>query len=285
MEKTTGNKFRFYEIIDRIVEFNKLSHAYLIEIDDYNQDFECILDFVKLILCQRSEKKNSYLNCSSCNICKLIDDGNYVDLKIIEPEGMFFKKKQLIELQEEYNNKSLLDNKRIYIIKEADKFNDASANTILKFLEEPEDDIIAILVTTNRYKVIETILSRCQILSLQGDFYKNNFSEDVLDLLNFIVKREELFINYKKIHNDIIPDKQSAKNVLFKIEEAIICYLNFISNDKFECDSFIVNILKGKKIDDLTNYISIIEDEIKNLEYNVNYKLWLDNLFAKLIGG
>ena len=285
MEKTTSNKSRFYEIINRIVKLNKLSHAYMIEIDNYDQDFECVLDFVKLILCQKKEKQNNSLNCSSCNICKLVDEGSYVDLKIIEPEGMVFKKKQLTELQEEYNNKSLLDNKRIYIIKEADKFNDASANTMLKFLEEPEEDIIAILVTTNRYKVIETILSRCQILSLQGSYYNNEFSDVVLDLLKLIIKKEDLFINYRKIYGDILPDKQTAKMILLQIEEAIISYLNFISNNEFNCDPLLIDILKREKVSNLTNYISIIEDEIKNLEYNVNYKLWLDNLFAKLIGG
>ena len=156
---------------------------------------------------------------------------------------------------------------------------------MLKFLEEPEEDIIAILVTTNRYKVIETILSRCQILSLQGSYYNNEFSDVVLDLLKLIIKKEDLFINYRKIYGDILPDKQTAKMILLQIEEAIISYLNFISNNEFNCDPLLIDILKREKVSNLTNYISIIEDEIKNLEYNVNYKLWLDNLFAKLIGG
>ena len=47
---------------------------------------------------------------------------------------MLSPKKQMTSLQEEFNNKSLLDNKRIYIIKEADKFNDSSANEKEKIL-------------------------------------------------------------------------------------------------------------------------------------------------------
>ena len=43
---------------------------------------------------------------------------------------------QLLELQKEYSNTSLLNNKRIYIIKNAEKMNQASGNTILKFLVE-----------------------------------------------------------------------------------------------------------------------------------------------------
>ena len=148
------SKAKFYSIVNKLVKFNKVSHAYLVEVDNYDEDFKCILDFVKLVLCKKNDKCSDNLNCGNCNICRLIDTDNYVDLKIIEPDGTIIKKKQMLDLQEEFNNKSLLDNKRIYIIKEADKLNMSSANTILKFLEEPEDDIIAILITNNRYSVI-----------------------------------------------------------------------------------------------------------------------------------
>ena len=175
------SKTQFYNIIDRLIEKNRVSHAYLCEVDNYDDDFQCILDFIKLILCQKDNKSSKCLNCSKCNICHLVDTNNYVDLKIIEPDGTIIKKKQMIELQDEFNNKSLLDNKRIYVIKEADKLNASSANTILKFLEEPEDDIIAILIANNRYSVIETILSRCQVLSLKKDV-STEYEDEVFDL-------------------------------------------------------------------------------------------------------
>ena len=160
-----NNRVQFYKIIDNISSFNRLSHAYLIEVDNYDDDYQCILDFVKLILCGRNDKNSKCLNCGNCNICSQIDSGNYVDLKIIEPDGNLIRKKQMTSLQEEFNNKSLLDNKRIYIIEECEKMNQSSANTILKFLEEPEDDVVAILIADNRYHVIDTIISRCQIIS------------------------------------------------------------------------------------------------------------------------
>ena len=79
------------------------------------------------------------INDESANC--LIDNGNYPDLKIIEPDGNVIKKVQLLSLQEQFKNKSFLNNKMIYVIKEAEKLNDSSGNTILKFLEEPEEDI------------------------------------------------------------------------------------------------------------------------------------------------
>ena len=71
-----------------------------------------------------------------------------------------------------------------------------SANTILKFLEEPEDDIIAFLVTDNRYHVIDTILSRCQILTLKDDFFTVEIDDQILDLLDCVMNPNNFFIKY-----------------------------------------------------------------------------------------
>ncbi len=284
--KLTIAKQRFYSVIKNIVNLNKISHAYLIELDDYDSDFKCVLDFVKMVLCQDSDAMSNVGNCDKCNICRQIDSNIYIDLKIIEPDGNVIKKKQLIELQEECRNKSLLNNKKIYIIKEAEKLNDSSANTILKFLEEPEDDIVAILVTTNRYKVIETILSRCQILSMQDSGFNVDLDDNLIDLISMMIRGNALFINYNSILNDVMPDKEHAKVVLDGVEKVFISYLNYISNKvDNECSDKVINLLSSIEIDKITTFIGIIEEEMKKLEYNVNYKLWLDCLFAKLIGG
>lgn len=281
----TKTKKRYYDLINNIVNFNKISHAYMIEVNNYDTDFRCVLDFVKLILCSKTPKNLNNESCTDCNICNQVDNNIYIDLKIIEADGNAIKKKQLLELQEEYQNKSLLGNKRIYIIKEAEKLNDSSANTILKFLEEPEDDIIAILVTTNRYKVIETILSRCQILSVQDNDNSYGITDNIVDLIGFIIRKNDLFINYNTIYSDILPDKIIAKECLGLVESLFINYLNYVSNRDFYCDERINKLLSKVETTEIVNVIAIIEEEIKKLDYNVNYKLWLDCLFARLIGG
>lgn len=286
MRELTNGKRQFFDIIEKLVNFNKISHAYLIEVSDMDADMVYILNFVKMILCSKSNKKLDSVDCGECNICKFVNEYNYLDLKIIEPDGNFIKKNQLLQLQEEYHNKSLLGNKRIYIIKDAQKLNGASANTILKFLEEPEDDIIAILLTTNRFQMLDTILSRCQVLSLQDNDGLIDVSDDVLDILKCIVSKKDLFIKYKNIFNAILPDKIQAKDKFVELEEIFIEYLNYLSDtSKNCCDGRVIAILANVDIATITNYISIFEEELRKLEYNVNYKLWLDSLFAKLIGG
>ncbi len=275
-------KKQFFEIVNNYIKNDKLSHAYLIEVNNYDDDFAVVLEFVKMILCNCTREK---LENDKSNISDLIDNSNYPDLKIIEADGQWIKKSQLLELIGEFQNKSLLDNKRIYIIKEAEKLNSSSANTILKFLEEPEEGIVAILLTKNRFQVIETILSRCQTLTLAASDDCICLSDNSKLLLEYIVKREELFINYNKIITDIIPDKVQAKVVFNDISQVIINFINFNSNRVYDGNKEIINILQKADLNYLVSILSIIEEEFVKLEYNINYKLWLDALFARFIIG
>lgn len=274
-------KKKFIDYIDKIIEYKRVSHAYLIEIDN-DKDMIYIYDFIKMILCdclyQKIDKNN--------NIVKLIDNNNYPDIKIIEPDGNWIKKTQLLELQKEYNNKSLLGKKRIYIINKAERLNSSSANTMLKFLEEPEEDIIAILITDNRYHVLDTILSRCQILNLKEDIYNIEKEDEIMDLIECFINPNNFFLQYNYLMNKEIVDKTIFKEKLQKIEHIFINYLNCKFEKSLENTEKDLNILLKKCDDkDIIKYISIIEEEIPNLEFNVNFKLWLDSFFSKLVGG
>lgn len=280
MDNISVVKKNYIDYINKIIKNNKVSHAYLIELNDYEDDMKYIFDFIKMIICNIEYSELDKEN----NIIRLIDDNNYPDIKIIEPDGATIKKGQMIDLQKDYSNKSLLDGKRIYVVKEADKLNPASANTILKFLEEPEEDIIAILLTQNRYKILETILSRCQILTIKENSMPI-IEDDLCDLLKCVINPNDFYIKYSSIVNDIIQDKDIAKEKLEKIENIIILCLENKYNKK-EIDEKLIKLFKDIDSNKLLNILKIIEDEIKRLEFNVNYKLWLDALFSRLtIGG
>lgn len=280
MNVESVNKKKFFTIVDNYIKNNKISHAYLIEVNDYDEDYKDVLIFVKMILCNCSRENLNKDN----SICSLIDCGNYPDLRVVETNNQWIKKSQLQELMDEFQNKSLLDNKRIYIIKEAEKLNSSAANTILKFLEEPEDDIIAILLTKNRYQIIETILSRCQILSMKEESTVLN-DDNILNFLKHIISKENLFINYSNIINDFIPDKDEARKKLVIIESLLVDYLKYLSDNNSNYNKECVSILKNSNSDEIMRYVTIIEEEVRKLQFNVNYKLWVDCLFARLIIG
>lgn len=275
-------KRNFINYIDKLVDNGKISHTYLVEIGNYDNDFKYVLDFIKMIICNIHYEE---IITSNDPIINLIDMNNYPDIKVIEPDGSFIKKSQLIDLQKDFNNKSLYDNKRIYIIKNAEKLNSSSANTILKFLEEPENDIIAFLLTDNRYHIIETIISRCQILTLKEDFFIFEENDDIINLLECVIKPTEFFIRYNYFINNVICDKELASNKFSIIENLLTQYLNYKYCDSCSFNEDVINILNKVEEKKILNTISVLEDCIKKLEFNVNYKLWLDDLFAKLVIG
>ena len=280
MDELSDVKKKYIDYINNIIINKKNSHSYLVEVDNYDDDMKYIFLFIKMILCNMSFDKIIYTNNK---IVKLVDEGNYPDITIISSDSSVIKKSALIELQKEFNNKSLLDNYKIYIIKEAEKLNASSANTILKFLEEPEDNIIAFLVTDNRFHVLDTIISRCQILSLKESSYDYVFDDEIADFISYLLNPDDFFINYNEIIKSKYSDKNSFKNMLISSEKIILDYISNSNKDYFDVN--ISNLFSKCSINYLIGIISIIEDYLVKLDFNVNYKLWVDSLFSELIGG
>lgn len=287
MENLDLSNRNFISFIEKTITYDTVSHAYLIEVSDYDKDFPLVILFVKLLLCKNAIKNVKELNCNKCNVCNLIDSNNYPDFKIIEPNGKEIKKQQIISLQDEFKNKSFLNNRQIYVIKEVEKLNLSAANTILKFLEEPEDGIVAILLTTNKFKVLDTIVSRCQNLSISyNELSEEVLSEENFNLIKLLFSGDGLFINYNDIISSLMGDKLIAKKKLLDVEKILMFYLDTKACGKnvtiFNSLLDTLSSLSSRKI---IKVISIIEEEVVKLEFNVNYKLWLDQFFAKVIGG
>lgn len=169
------SQFIAYSLLSNAIKNDKLSHAYLIDTNNYENALDFVLAFVKAILCNHHYIDSSL--CNNCNLCQRIENNNYPELKIIETDSFVIKKDQLLELQSEFSRSTLEGNYRIYIIKDCDKMNKQAANCLLKFLEEPVPGIIAILLTNHFSRLLSTIISRCQIIRLNHVIsLKNNSS-------------------------------------------------------------------------------------------------------------
>lgn len=66
-----------------------------------------------------------------------------MDVLIVSPQKDKITKEQIIDIQMELANKSQINDNRVYIITEANKMNDYAANSLLKFLEEPQENVYA----------------------------------------------------------------------------------------------------------------------------------------------
>lgn len=263
MNDFKNEQSHFFEFVrNSIINNKKISHAYLIETNGYADYMNVVEEFIKIFL---SIDKNEE-ECEK--ISYLIDNGNYIDLKYIYPDGAYIKKEQLLQLENQFMKKSALGNKMVYVIDKADKLNQSSANTILKFLEEPPDDIIAILITENKYNVLETIVSRCQVLSLVNRV-DISASDEIYQFVNDVFSPKNILINFDYYFEKLFSDRVMANDNLKIIEE--VMFKNIKDN------------LDGDKYNFMINQITLIELERERINYNVNIKLWFTNYIFNIM--
>lgn len=277
----------FYEEILNIIKNKKISHAYMVETNQYDEKDDLILSFIKTLFCS-----NHYVNqdsCQECNLCHLIDTNSLSDFVIIEPDGNWIKKEQILDIKERFKTTSFQDRPRIYLIRQADKLNKQAANSLLKFLEEPEGNVIAILEVDNRYKVLETIRSRCQIYTFINNKKQRDF--DNLELLKEIVmileEKKEYTIAYLPITLENVYQTKDFWNNIFSemidlYENAIRKYENLNYNEYNDILDFII---KHNDLSTMINKINILFNTINKLEYNLNVTMMLDQFIIEFSGG
>ena len=256
---------------------NKLAHAFLLETNNEELCYKDVLELIKKMNCSFNYSNNCSLDC---NICNLIDNNSLPSLITIVPDGQFIKKGQITDMMERFSTKPVFTKENIYVIREAERFNSSSANTLLKFLEEPEDNIIGIFITSNKENVISTIRSRCQIFSC---IYDNNIIDclydniltDVKLYLNSIYKNADDLL-YNKTHmSGFYTDRKDwelfFKTMFYYLDD---CYIS----ERLDKVELVKNISKDK----LIKIIVLIEDILKYIKSNGNIDLILDKFVIEM---
>ncbi len=145
--------------LQTIYEKNRMAHAYIFDGEKGTGKRDVMTFFVKLLLCEHPANN---VPCETCRHCIRVDSGNHPNVKQVEPEGQFIKIDQIRDLIAEMMMTGVESGRKIYILHHADKLNTASANMLLKFLEEPDGEVTAILLTEQLQSILPTIRSRCQ---------------------------------------------------------------------------------------------------------------------------
>ena len=303
-----------YRIIKNSVEKNKISHAYIIETNGFSKSLDFAIAISKYFLCPKSRTNNE--SCNSCNQCSKIDNNDFLELKIIDTEGMWIKKGEMDELQEIFSRKSLIGKRKIYIINNANKLNESSSNSILKFLEEPEEGITAILIVEKTNQLISTIVSRCQIISLVPNLI--NEDKNTLEKVAHILRNNDNDVNiYLSEKNEAV--KQIVQFIKYYEENKLntIIYINKLWHQFFKertelNDAFTLLMLFYKDVlnykigynievfndyiedikiisntnqkNNIINKINVIMELREKIKFNVNNNLLLDKLIIELEG-
>ena len=270
----------FCELIESSLKNDKLSHAYFIETNGYNKSEELVMAFVKSILCRnhvQNIKKDGY-----CYTCNLIDTGNYLDLRVIKPENGVIKTEVIDDLINDYQSKPDGEYK-VYVIFDFDLLTRETPNKILKFLEEPNEDVIGILVASNKYKILSTIISRCLVFSLKNTNKKivvDEYFDSALNILNLLDDKNDKAVAYIQ---DVLDLKNTDRNGIKLIFNNILNLLDVIisykSIDNYSLkkynniDNIIEKISNNNSLETLINRAVLTNSYYNKLQYNPNINL------------
>lgn len=164
------------------IDSNRLAHAYLFCGPRGVGKTSCARIFAKTLNCLNRTPEGEA--CGECESCKAIDRGvsyNLVELDAASNNGV----DDIRSITEQVNVPPQVGNYRIFIIDEVHMLSQAAFNAFLKTLEEPPSYAIFILATTEKHKVIPTILSRCQIYD-----FKRITVDDIADHLAYVASQE-----------------------------------------------------------------------------------------------
>ena len=150
------------------------------------------LEFAKALNCLDSQAREKGDACGLCAHCRAIDAGTYADVVVAdflyqarlelkkEPTDKSYEEdleKELAKQQRikvdtirditaKSQQKSAVGGWKVFIVDEAQSMQAEAANALLKFIEEPPQKTVWILLTDKKAAMLKTILSRCQPCSL-----------------------------------------------------------------------------------------------------------------------
>lgn len=140
------------------IKNKKLSHAYLFEGNNKQALKDEAIHFASSIICGDNET------------CRLrIEERNHSDYLLLETDEATIKKEMIEDVLHRMHQKPIEGIYKVYIIVDFDKVTTQGENSILKFLEEPPKNTIAILLTTAPNEILPTIHSRCQHILVRHD--------------------------------------------------------------------------------------------------------------------
>lgn len=267
------------KLFNAIITKKKVGHAFLFNVDD-SYDTSLAINFIKEIL------KNDIIDVDTDDsqyekFSYQLNNNIFPDLMIIKSFDKVIKKEQILNIKAEMKEKSINSGKQFYIIEYAENLNSSSANALLKFLEEPDDEIIAILVTKNINKVISTIVSRCQIVNL--NHYNRKKDEQYFELaLKYLLiyedKKEKVVSYLSELYEISSDDLKGMINSWIYIYKNVLKLL--LNKDSEEAnDESILALSKKNNIESVIDKLDKLEKMSNLILYNVNVRIILDELF------
>ncbi|MCI0527055.1 MAG: DNA polymerase III subunit delta', partial [Nitrospira sp.] len=147
------------QILKTALQRKSLAHAYLFCGEEGIGKRLVSKALAQAVNCENPLEGNS---CGQCSSCQHIEAETHPDFISIGPDGTMIKINQIRSFQGQIQLKPMSGLYRFVILDQAESMNDEAANALLKSLEEPPDQTIMILITSQPHALLPTVVSRCQ---------------------------------------------------------------------------------------------------------------------------
>lgn len=330
--------------LDRVLEENRLANAYLFSGPSKVGKFTMAMEFAIQIMGEKYRKEiESYIFPDFTVVYpflkkEIASKGSLLEnirMNMIEShrnedsndpfEGMSANANIPIDIVRELilytGKKSFISDRRVIIIKNAEKMRKEGANSFLKLLEEPPENTIFILTTDNLSVILPTIISRCQLIRFgyisnedisghidpaglrtdsqwvyDGTFGNIRFNNIVVKHINrnalvrAVVNGDEACIAdiMNAIDRELNNKNKSGKNINIKNEMLIfivrtmILLINAVNIEGYGV-SFEESILTGMKKRYSSNDMERISNELMNIETDIRKNITFDKTLKYII--
>ena len=142
-----------------------LSHAYMLIGNSGAGKRTLVYAFAKLIMC---ENPNGITPCDECSSCRYFDSfGVHPNLTSVSTGNKAsIGVEDIRKMSEGVFTAPYIGTKKIYVIENAEKMTAQAQNALLKIIEEPPEYAVFFLLTSNRYAMLPTVISRCRTLNM-----------------------------------------------------------------------------------------------------------------------
>ena len=164
------------------IRSGKLAHAYLFCGPRGVGKTTCARIFAKTINCQHLTEQGD--PCGQCESCKAFEEGRSLNIHELDAASNN-SVDDIRELIDQVRIPPQIGKYKVFIIDEVHMLSQAAFNAFLKTLEEPPHYVIFILATTEKHKILPTILSRCQVYDFSRITVQNT-----VEHLKYVAEKE-----------------------------------------------------------------------------------------------